>query len=125
MKVIERVTIVRNTISTSVQFHPSPTGPYTCAAPYTQLCCFTRQLRCLDLHMNPRRAAFPFDEHLIYIRILFQYVKEHFCIVEVVAVYVGSLALQVSGIGYAPDSGVQSFRAVPAIDIHGLPDGVS
>ena len=55
--------------------------------------------------------------HLLHILILSQYVKDHFCIVEVVAMNVGSLSLQVSGIRYAPDSGVQSLLAIPAIDI--------
>ena len=38
---------------------------------------------------------------------------------------VGSPSLQVSGIRYAPDSGVQTLRAIPAIDIDGSPDSVS
>ena len=38
---------------------------------------------------------------------------------------VGSLSLQVSGIQYAPDSGVQTLRAIAAIDIDGSPDSVS
>ena len=63
--------------------------------------------------------SFPFKQHFIHIRILFQNVKDHFCIVEVVAMDVGSLSLQVSGIQYAPDSGVQSLRAIPAIDVDG------
>ena len=65
------------------------------------------------------------DVCVCHILILSQYVKDHFCIVEVVAMDVGSLALQVSGIRYAPDSGVQSLRAIPAIDVDGSPDSVS
>ena len=75
--------------------------------------------------MNPDAAALPLDDGLVDIRILSKYVKDHFCIVEVVAMNIGSLALQVSGIRYAPDSGVQSLRAIPAIDIDGSPDSVS
>ena len=75
--------------------------------------------------MHPRAMSFPFDNHLVYIRILSQNVKDHFCIVEVVAMDVGSLSLQVSGIRYAPDSGVQSLRAIPAIDIDGCAYSVS
>ncbi len=59
-----------------------------------------------------------------HILVLSQYVKDHFCVVEVVAMNVGSLSLQVSGIRYAPDSGVQSLRAIPAIDVDGSPDSV-
>ena len=73
----------------------------------------------LHLHVNPDAPALPFYDGLVHIRILFQYVKDHFCIVEVVAMNVGSLSLQVSGIQYAPDSGVQTLRAIPAIDIDG------
>ena len=65
------------------------------------------------------------DVCVCHIRILSQYVKDHFCIVEVVAMDVGSPSLQVSGIQYAPNSGVQSFRAIAAIDIDGSPDSVS
>ena len=79
----------------------------------------------LHLHVNPDAAALPLDDGLVDVWILFQYVKDHFCIVEVVAMNVGSLALQVSGIRYAPDSGVQSLRAIPAIDVDGSPDSVS
>ena len=75
--------------------------------------------------MNPRAMSFSFYDGLVYIRVLSQYVKDHFCIVKVVTMNVGSLSLQVSGIQYAPDSGVQSFRAIPAIDIDGSPDSVS
>ena len=38
---------------------------------------------------------------------------------------VGSLSLQVSGIQYAPDSGVQTLRAIPAVNVDGSPDSVS
>ncbi len=38
---------------------------------------------------------------------------------------VGSPSLQVSGIQYAPNSGVQSLRAIPAINVDGSPDSVS
>ena len=38
---------------------------------------------------------------------------------------VGSLSLQVSGIQYAPDSGVQTLRAIPAIDVDGCAYGIS
>ena len=65
----------------------------------------------LHLHVNPDAAALP--------------LKDHFCIVEVVAMDVGSLSLQVSGIQYAPDSGVQTLRAIAAIDVDGSPDSVS
>ena len=75
--------------------------------------------------MNPDAMSLPFYDGLVDIRVLSQYVKDHFCIVEVVAMNVGSLSLQVSGIRYAPDSGVQSLRAIPAIDIDGSPDSVS
>ena len=89
----------------------------------------------LHLHVNPDAppsltggvggGSFPFDDGLVDVWILFQNVKDHFCIVEVVAMDVGSLALQVSGIQYAPDSGVQTLRAIPAIDVDGSPDSVS
>ena len=75
--------------------------------------------------MHPSAMPFSLYEHFVYIWILSQYVKDHFCIVEVVAMDVGSLALQVSGIQYAPDSGVQTLRAIAAIDIDGSPDSVS
>ena len=51
--------------------------------------------------------TFPFRQHFIYMGVLSQNVKDHFCIVEVVAMDVGSPFLQVSGFGYAPDSGVK------------------
>ena len=75
--------------------------------------------------MHPDASALPFYNRLVYIRVLSQYVNDHYCIFEVVAMNVGSLALQVSGIQYAPDSGVQTLRAIPAIDIDGSPDSVS
>ena len=71
--------------------------------------------------MHPRAMSFPFDKHLVDVWVLSQYVKDHFCIVEVVAMDVGSLSLQVSGIGYAPDSFIQTLRAIPAIDVDGSP----
>ena len=69
--------------------------------------------------MHPDAMSLSLDERLVYILILFQYVKDHFCVVEVVAMNVGSPSLQVSGIRYAPDSGVQAFRPIPAIDVDG------
>ena len=75
--------------------------------------------------MHPNAPALSFDEHFIDFWVLSQYVKDHFCIVEVVAMDVGSLALQVSGIRYAPDSGVQSLRAIPTIDVDGCAYGIS
>ena len=75
--------------------------------------------------MHPSAMPFSLKQHFVYIWILSQYVKDHFCIVEVVAMDVGSPSQQVSGIRYAPDSGVQSLRAIPAIDIDGSPDSVS
>ena len=75
--------------------------------------------------MHPSAMPFSLYEHFVYIWILSQYVKDHFCIVEVVAMNVGSLSLQVSGIQYAPDPGVQAFRAIPAIDVDGCAYGIS
>ena len=92
------------------------------------------QLRCSHLDMHPvappslqgrGRGRGPSDVCVCHILVLSQYVKDHFCIVEVVAMNVGSPSVQVSGIRYAPDSGVQSLRAIPAINVDGSPDSVS
>ena len=51
-------------------------------------------LAALHLHMHLRAMTFPFRQHFIYMGVLSQNVKDHFCIVEVVAIDVGSLSQQ-------------------------------
>ena len=40
--------------------------------------------------MHLRAMTFPFRQHFVYMGVLSQNVKDHFCIVEVVAIDVGS-----------------------------------